>query len=338
MTDSVLPPDHALDQGIPWHFGDPLREQRYLLDGSAYADLSNRGVVTIGGTDRLSWLNDLSTALVLDLEPGEPRTSLLLDPKGHVEHELHVVDDGNTTWLITAPGVGEKLVEYLTSMQFLLRVEVSDRTEDCAVIGSLSGEPPASAWAIWRAPGEFSGQGVTPAGSDRGGDPGKYVPQRPDIFAAVEAIIPRQELGPTLAERPHRAGTWAWEALRIAAAVPRADADTDNRSLPHELGWIGSAVHLAKGCYRGQEAVARTHNMGRPPRRLVLLHLEGSAERLPEPGSRVIVDEKDVGWVGSAALHYELGPIALATVKRRTDPAAELQVSGIAARQEPIVV
>ena len=337
MNEAVLPPDDSLDQGVPWHFGDPLREQRYLLDGSAYVDLSNRGVVTISGPDRLSWLNDLSTALLLELAPDDPRITLLLDPQGHVEHELHLIDDGETTWLITAPGEAEELVQFLTGMQFLLRVEVKDRTEDCAVIGSLAGQPPEPAMAVWRAPGEFSGLGETPAGSDRGGDPSKYVPRRPDLFTAIEAIVPREDLTRILSERPHRAGTWAWEALRIAAAVPRAGADTDARSLPHEVGWIGSAVHLAKGCYRGQEAVARTHNMGRPPRRLVLLHLDGSAERLPDAGARVTLADKDVGWVGSSALHHELGPVALATVKRRIDPDAELQVAGIAARQEPVV-
>ena len=120
--------------------------------------------------------------------------------------------------------------------------------------------------------------------------------------------------------------------------MPRIGADTDARSLPHELGWIGPAVHLAKGCYRGQETVARTHNMGRPPRRLVLLHLDGSAEYLPAHGDAVMAGDRQVGWVGTSARHYELGPIALAVVKSRTDPGEQLLVGGIDATQEPIVV
>lgn len=338
MTDQVPPPEGNPDQGVPWHFGEPLREQKWLLAGEALVDLSHRGVVTVTGADRSGWLNDLTTALLLNLPAGEPRTALILDPHGHVEYEVHLVDDGATAWLITAPGEAPGLVAYLRSMQFLLRVEIADRSQEYAVVGGLGDVAVHAAVAVWRVPAEFSGNGTTPAGNDRGGDAGKYVPKRPDVFPAMEAIIPRASLAAVLAAVPYRAGTWAWEALRVAAGVPRAGSDTDARSLPHENGWIGSAVHLAKGCYRGQEAVARTHNMGRPPRRLVLLHLDGSVNRLPLPGDRVILGDKDVGWVGSVAVHHELGPIALAVVKRRTDPLAELSVSGVAARQEQIVV
>ncbi len=105
---------------------------------------------------------------------------------------------------------------------------------------------------------------------------------------------------------------WAFEALRIAAHQPRFGLDTDHRTIPHEVGWIGAAVHLDKGCYRGQETVARVHNLGHPPRRLVLLHLDGSADRLPAHGDPVELGGAAVGSVGSAARHYELGPIALA--------------------------
>jgi tRNA-modifying protein YgfZ len=133
------------------------------------------------------------------------------------------------------------------------------------------------------------------------------------------------------------AGLWAYEALRIAAGRPRFGLDTDHRTIPHEVGWIETAVHLSKGCYRGQETVARVHNLGHPPRRLVLLHLDGSEDRLPAHGDEVELDDASVGFVGSAARHYELGPIALALVKRTTPVAATLQAAGIAAAQEVIV-
>ena len=87
-----------------------------------------------------------------------------------------------------------------------------------------------------------------------------------------------------------------------------------------------SAVHLAKGCYRGQETVAKVHNLGHPPRRLVLLHLDGSAGVLPGAGSVVLNGEKEVGTVTSSARHHELGPIGLAVVKRTLDPQAPLTV------------
>ncbi len=338
MNNAVPAPPQNPDQGVAWHFGEPLREQRWLVSGEAFVDLSHRGVVAVSGPDRLTWLNDLTTALLLDLPPGEPRTALVLDPHGHVEHELHLVDDGATTWIILPSGDAPGLVEYLRSMQFLLRVEVADRTGDHCVVGSIGPADIPQGVAVWRVPAEFAGTGATEAGSDRGGDAGKYVPHRPGPFPAVETIVPRSALHEVLARRQHSAGTWAWEALRTAAGVPRAGVDTDKRSLPHEYGWIGPAVHLAKGCYRGQEAVARTHNMGRPPRRLVLLHLDGSASQLPVRGDRITLGGTDVGWVGTVAVHYELGPIALGVVKRKADPDSEVVVDGVAAKQEPVVV
>ena len=141
------------------------------------------------------------------------------------------------------------------------------------------------------------------------------------------------------------AGMWAFEALRIAARVPRLGLDTDHRTIPHEVGWIETAVHLNKGCYRGQETVARVHNLGHPPRRLVFLHLDGSADRLPghgdpvelaggEPGAE---QRTTVGFTGSAARHYELGPIGLALVKRTVPVDATLLAGGVPAAQEVIV-
>ena len=301
-------------------------------------DLSHRAVVTVAGNDRLTWLHDLTTAYLLDLSPGESRLTLILDPHGRVEQELHLVADHECVWLIVERRATPALIEYLRSMQFLLRVEVRDVTADHAVVGSIGDRTVPGQIVAWHAPAEFAGTGSTPAGEDRGGDANKYVPTRPGQFAAVEHIVPRSTLVEAMASAPHRAGTWAWEALRAAAGVPRAGIDTDSRSLPHELGWIGPAVHLAKGCYRGQETVARTHNMGRPPRRLVLLHLDGSAEVLPEPGTPVLAGDRQVGRLGTAARHHELGPIALAVVKHRVGPDEPLTVAGVAAAQEIVVV
>jgi folate-binding protein YgfZ len=133
------------------------------------------------------------------------------------------------------------------------------------------------------------------------------------------------------------AGLWAHEALRIARGEPRLGLDTDHRTIPNEVGWLGSAVHLDKGCYRGQETVARVHNLGRPPRRLTLLHLDGTENALPAQGSEVLAGDRPVGFVGSSARHHELGPIALALLKRNTPVDAALVVDGIAAAQELIV-
>jgi folate-binding protein YgfZ len=124
------------------------------------------------------------------------------------------------------------------------------------------------------------------------------------------------------------AGMWAFEALRVEARRPRLGLETDHRTIPHEVGWIGVAVHLQKGCYRGQETVARVHNLGRPPRRMVLLHLSGESDVLPEPGTPVELDGRTVGFVGTAVQHWELGPVALAVIKRTVPDDATLAVGG----------
>ncbi len=133
------------------------------------------------------------------------------------------------------------------------------------------------------------------------------------------------------------AGRWAYDALRIARGEPRFGVDTDHRAIPNELGLIPAAVHLDKGCYRGQETVARIHTLGRPPRRLTLLHLDGSANRLPEAGAPIELDGRAVGTMGSSARHFELGPIGLALLKRNVSIDASLVVDGLAAAQEVVV-
>jgi hypothetical protein len=345
VTDSersgaVAPPEGSPDPGVPWHFGDPHREQRALAEGRAAVDLSNRGIVTVSGPDRLTWLNDLTTQRVDALSPGDSALTLILSPHGHVEHELHLVDDGTVAWIIVGPGRAPVLVDYLRSMQFLLRVEVADVSEQFAVVWEPRGDvdPGVPTWLV---PADFAGTGRVDAGSDRGGDASKYVPGREEHFAGREVIVARADLDSRLAAEPGLAGTWALEALRVAAAVPRIGLETDHRTLPHEVGWIGPGVHLAKGCYRGQEAVARVHNLGHPPRRLVLLHLDGSQDRLPAHGDPVVIDDREVGFVGTAARHFELGPVATALVKRSTPIDAVMTVrtseGDVAATQEVVV-
>jgi folate-binding protein YgfZ len=299
----------GIDAGVPWHFGDPMGEQRRLVTGEGAVDLSHRGVITISGPDRLSWLHSLTTQHLITLEPGTGTTTYVLSPQGHIEHALYGVDDGETFWAHTEPGAASAATAWLDSMRFMMRVVVTDRTEQYAVVWQ-PGDPGAADALLIRA-------GL-------------------DSLDGFETFVPRAELTGFLANRP-RAGTWAYEALRIAAGVPRIGLDTDHRTIPNELGVIGVAVHLDKGCYRGQETVARVHTLGRPPRRLVLLQLDGTAEALPAAGSPLEQDGRSVGIVGSSARHYELGPIALGLVKRNVSLEATLVADGIAAAQEPIV-
>jgi len=328
------PPEGWPDQGVAWHYGDPLGEQRLLERGEGWVDLSNRGVVAVTGEDRLSWLHSLTTQHVEALKPGDSALDLVLDPHGHVEHELHLVDDGTTTWLVVERASAAPLVAYLDRMRFLLRVDVTDRTADIAVVAEPSAEavPGLPTFVL---PQEF---GVLEADDDASR---KYVPLRPATLVGREVLVPRDGLEDYVAGRPG-AGTWAWEALRVAAGVPRAGVDTDYRTIPQEVGWVPSAVHLQKGCYRGQETVARVHNLGRPPRRLVQLHLDGSAARTPRPGDPVLADGREVGRLTTVVEHHELGPVALAVVKRSVPLDAPLVVGPsedgiVAASQETVV-
>ena len=303
LPQAVAGPAGTVDESIAWHFGDPHREQRLLVEGVGIVDISNRGVVTVTGPDRLTWLHTLTTQHLENLQPNESALVLILSPHGHVEHELHLVDDGETSWLIVEPGTADSLENYLKSMQFMLRVEITNVTSQFAVVW----EPIAAVDALhptWLVPEPFAGRGLI----------------------GREVIIPRADLNSRLEEAPAQSGSWALEALRVAATMPRMGAETDHKTLPHEVGWIGSAVHLQKGCYRGQETVARVQNLGKPPRRLVLLHLDGSAEILPGHGARVFAEDKEVGWVGTGARHYELGPVATAIVKRNVPIEAILTI------------
>ena len=329
-------PESDLDFGVAWHYGDPHREQRLLIAGEASVDLSHWGVVTVTGVDRLSWLHSLTTAFLENLEPYVSRIALILSPHGHVEQELHVVDDGETTWLITPPNTATARTAYLNSMRFMLRVEVADRSDEFAVVWEPVHAVDPSV-ITWLTPDEFSGAGIAGVGYVD-----KYVAARPELFLGRQVIVPRSMLAERLDQFPYRAGTWAYNAIRTAAAVPQLARETDHKSLPHELGWIGSGVHLQKGCYRGQETVARVYNLGKPPRRLVLLHLDGSDSDLPSHGDEVTTAAgKVIGFIATPARHYELGPIATAVIKRSTPVDETLHVvhdgNVITANQELVV-
>ncbi|MFG2531505.1 YgfZ/GcvT domain-containing protein [Streptomyces sp. NPDC048516] len=307
-------PAEAPDEGVAAHYGDLFREQRALADGSGFVDLSHRGVVTVAGTERLSWLHLLLTQHVSELAPGHATEALILSAHGHIEHAVYLVDDGETTWMHTEPGHQEALIAYLESMKFFYRVEVADRTDEIAVVHLPAG-------SITEAPGSAV---VRETAHGR------------DLF------LPRAELEAFAAAHGPAVGVLALEALRVEAHRPRLGLETDHRTIPHELGWIGTAVHLQKGCYRGQETVARVHNLGKPPRRLVFLHLDGSEVHLPPHGAPVRLasdgeEGRQLGFVTTSARHHELGPIALALVKRNVPLDAQLTAGGTAAAQEAVV-
>jgi len=308
-------PADGIDSGVASHYGDPYAEQRALAQSAGQVDRSNRGILRITGEDRLSWLHSLTTQDVEHLAPGETAQALVLSPQGRIEHHLTLADDGTALWAHVEPGTAEALLAFLQSMRFLLRVDPADVTGDFAVL-TLKG--PATA-------------AEPPEGT---------VVSMADSFG-IDLVVPRDRLRDISADLERSgvrlAGLAAYEALRIAAHRPRLGFDTDHKTLPHEVGWIDTAVRLDKGCYRGQETVARVHNLGHPPRRLIFLHLDGSEDRLPAHGDPITADGATVGFTGSAARHFELGPIALGLVKRTLPVDAPLRAGGVPAAQEVVV-
>ena len=286
------------DLGAIWHFGEPNKEQKLLVAGTGWADLSHRGVISVSGADRLSWLHSLTTQNVETLTPGLWVSGLILDAQGHIVHQIYLVDDGSVTWIHTEAEKTSALLEFLNKMRFMLRVEVLDRSNEYSVL---------------RAPG------------------------MPDSIGGPYALVANEELEETIAafNQVHtQVGMWALEAERVAAGRARLLFEVDHKAIPNELGLLNNAVHMKKGCYPGQETVAKVFNLGQPPRRLTLLHLDGSAVDLPSQGDVVMWGEKEVGFIGSVARHYELGPIALAVIKRNVPLEEQLVAGGVAAAQE----
>ena len=281
------------DRGAILHFGDPVKEQRAIASGTAWADLSHLEIVAVKGVDRLRWLHDLTTQH-LETFSGGWTNGLILDHLGHIEHQFLIFDDGETAWLIVDVDRAAPLIDYLNKMRFTMRVEIRNASDEKSLI---------------RIPGFTDDLGGPYQLVERGAIPD---------FSSV--------LGAT------QVGVWALEAERVEAMRPRIGLETDHKSIPNEIGLLNKAVHLNKGCYRGQETVAKVHNLGQPPRKLVLLHLDGSEIDIPATGADVERDGIKVGFIGTVVRHHELGNIALAVVKRNVEADTALTVGGIAAK------
>ncbi|WP_104196573.1 folate-binding protein YgfZ [Cryobacterium sp. M15] len=358
----------GIDAGVAAHYGNPMIEQRTLAAGSSIVDLSHRGVLSVAGPDRLTWLNSIASQELKSLAPGESTEMLLLDPTGRLEYAIRVLDDGVETWLLIEAAELPGLQKFLDRMKFMLRVQVVDHTLAYATIGAMT-DAPATVGIAPAAPNDVPLTWLDPwAHVARGGYQYAETPEHPGThWTYTETLVARASLpalrdalaagtvtvtptGAAATSSVKPAGLLALEALRIAAWRPRRAREVDEKSIPHELDWLRTAVHLSKGCYRGQETVAKVHNLGHPPRRLVMLHLDGSEGVLPAPGDPVQADrvrpEQEaervtVGVITSSGIHYELGPIALAVIKRTIPAASTLYVASegisISASQEIIV-
>lgn len=313
---SKVPAPDGPDVGAAWHYGDPLGEQRAAAGGAVVVDRSHRAVLTLTGGERKSWLHTISSQHVSDLPDGAVTENLSLDGQGRVEdHWVQTQLDGRTV-IDTEPWRGEALESFLRKMVFWSDVAV--QPADLGVLSLLG--PGVAEAAVLQALGLDT---LPPEGTAVELAGGGFVRRLPGSEIEVDLVVPRPEVArwidTLVAVGVRPAGIWAYEAHRVAAQRPRLGVDTDERTIPHEVGWIGGpgvgAVHLEKGCYRGQETVARVHNLGKPPRMLVLVHLDGEGDR-PSPGDPLLAGGRAVGRLGTVVDHVDEGVIALALVKR----------------------
>ena len=324
---AVPAPDPGPDAGAVWHYGDPLGEQRAAETAAVLVDRSHRAVLTLTGSDRQTWLHSISTQHVSALPEGASTQNLSLDGQGRVEDHWIQTELGGVTYLDTEPWRGEPLLEYLRKMVFWS--DVTPASADMAVLSLLG--PRLADQAVLDVLGLKALPAELVAVPVAGGGFIRRMPGAPAVQIELDLVVPRDQSADwqnrlmQAGVRP--AGVWAFEAHRVAALRPRLGLDTDERTIPHEVGWIGGpgegAVHLDKGCYRGQETVARVHNLGKPPRMLVLLHLDGSVER-PATGDAVLAGGRAVGRLGTVVEHVDLGPVALALLKRGLPADTEL--------------
>ena len=309
---AVPAPESGPDAGAAWHYGDPLGEQRAAADDAVVVDRSHRVVIELRGGERKSWLHNISTQHVSDLSDGTVTENLSLDGQGRVEDHWIQTELGDVTYLDTEAWRGEPLLAYLRKMIFWSDVAIEQA--DLAVLSllgpRLADDRVLGVIGLASLPAENTAEALPGGG---------YVRRLSGPDTRLDLVVPRAQavdyMDRLTAAGVRRAGVWAYEAHRVTALRPRLGVDTDERTIPHEVGWIGSAVHLDKGCYRGQETVARVHNLGKPPRMLVLLHLDGSTDR-PAAGDPVLAGGRAVGRLGTVVDHVDLGPVALALLKR----------------------
>jgi folate-binding protein YgfZ len=287
------------DKGAVLHTGSLFSEGKKLESGNAWFDLSYLPIIEVQGEDRLSWLNDISTQELLTLNK-EWRSSLILNHQGHIKFQFLISNQGESCFIITELQYKEPLIEFLNKMKFMARVSIIDRS------GELG--------AIWQNISlDFNNYKI-------------------EICELEKLEKIHNDLG-----LDFEVGIWSIEALRIANQIPRIILDGDERAIPNEVKELNRSVHMKKGCYPGQETVAKTFNLGAPPRLLTLLHLDGTEVDLPAVGTAVEFDGIEVGKMGSSARHYLLGNLGLALIKRNfrvKNPNAQLNIAGIAATME----
>jgi len=284
-------------------------EYELLRDAVGLVDRSSRGKVTLFGGEALEFLQGQVTNDVEALSEGTGCYAALLNHKGKVRADMRVLRGADRVWLDTEPGL-QAILEQTVRMYGIGRdVRVEDVTAERALLSLLG-------------PAARSTLDVEPPGVEHSfveGEHGLYV----TTHLGVDVICAASDAdGVRAALDVDEVSEDAAECLRIESGRPRLGLDFDTDTIPEEAGLNERAVSFTKGCYVGQETVARLHYKGKPNR-----HLRGL--RLSEPGTRgdeLRLDGRAVGAVGSVSISPVLGPIALAVVRREAAPGDVLEV------------
>ncbi|HEX6229166.1 MAG TPA: glycine cleavage T C-terminal barrel domain-containing protein [Solirubrobacterales bacterium] len=289
-------------------------QYRQLREECGLLDRSSRGKLLLRGSEAGEYLQSQLTNEVEALAAGEGCYAALLDRKGHIQADMRVLRlaDGEY-WLDIEPEALATARRHLETYKIGRDVEVLDVTAERAIlslIGPRSAEVAGSAALPEHssAPTTIGGADCLLVGTKEGLD---LVAHSEDLAALRDAL---------LAAGAVAVGEEAAEILRIEAGRPRFGAEMSEETMPAEAGIVDVAVSFTKGCYIGQEPVARLHYKGRPNR-----HLRGLELSAPvEPGAPLRLGEKQVGRIGSSCVSPARGPIALAIVRREAEPGAEL--------------
>jgi tRNA-modifying protein YgfZ len=319
MTDSV-----AVELDAQYR---QLREECGLLDRSA------RGKLIVGGTEAAEYLQGQLTNDVEALAPGEGQYAALLNRKGHMQADMRVLRTSpEEIWIDTEAEALEAARQHLEMYKIGREVAIADVTAERAIlalIGPRSVEIAGTAALPEHGneTTEVGGVECLAVGTAAGIDlfVGSPDSQSGDIVEQARRLREALLAAGAAEVRPEAA-----EVMRIEAGTPRFGAEMSAETMPAEAGIVERAVSFTKGCYIGQEPVARLHYKGRPNRQLRGLELSAPAE----PGARLRLGEKQVGRLASACVSPARGPIALAIVRREAEPGAELTVGedGVTAR------
>ena len=322
---AVLVPSTKADAGAVWHYGDPFGEQRAAKNNSVIIDRSHSNILLITGKDRRYWLNSISSQYVSDLSNSMVTENLILSHHGHIENHWTQTELDKTIYLKTEPWKGTHLLNYLNKMIFWadIRVRFANMSVLSLLGPGIADSSVLKAIGIEKLPNKSKALQLSKGG---------LVWRLPGKNIRLDIIVPRNMSVEYIKKitktgvRP--AGIWTYESIRVESKYPRLNLDADKRTIPHELNWIGiagrGAVHINKGCYKGQETVARVHNLGKSPRMLVILHLAVNANEYPTSGDLIKAKNYIVGRIGTVVEHFLYGPIALALIKTGIHPDTQL--------------